>query len=98
MAEEVKDRNANSRDGLYVLEEFSNEKRLHIIWRTMTIISAILAVITIGYLLFGNSQPIWTKVLAAVWFLGPSAWFLSENVYLLKPEDVERKSRRMARF
>jgi hypothetical protein len=82
------------------LEEFSNEKVLSARWKRMTVLSALLAVITIGYLVVFNAEKdaYLAKWLAAIWFLGPPAWFAYENAHLLKPEDVERKPKRMARF
>jgi hypothetical protein len=82
------------------LQLFSNEERLKRIWRLMTALSSVVAIAILIFLLScsPSGYPVLTKVIAAVWFLGPPAWFAYENSCLLLPEDVELKKERMARF
>lgn len=84
----------------YQLQLFSNEKQLKRIWRVMTVLSSVTAIAILAFLLScrPSDQPVFTKIIAAVWFLGPPAWFAFENSRLLLPEDVESKKERMARF
>jgi len=82
------------------LQLFSNEAHLKRIWRRMTVLASVIAIAIVAFLLFGSpsEHPDLTKVIAAVWFLAPPAWFAYENSSLLLPEDVELKKERMARF
>lgn len=82
------------------LQQFSNEPELSKIWKFSTGVAVFAAFVTIICLLyFGASLSVTAhKWIATGWFLGPPIWFAFENNYLLKKQDIERLSGRMARF
>ena len=80
------------------LQTFTNESSLKVVWTTMTVLASVAAVATLCLLLQGSLSANNKTWLALAWFIGPPAWFLFENTFLLRPEDVELKKERMARF
>lgn len=80
------------------LQQFSNEKTLSRIWQTMTFISMVAAVATFYFMRYGELCAETRTWISIAWFMGPPIWFFFENTFLLKPEDVEQKKERMARF
>ena len=82
----------------YKLQEFTNEQTLARIWGTMTLLSVAGAGATMYFMKWGNLTPEARTWVAIAWFIGPPAWFFIENSLLLRPDDVELKKERMARF
>ena len=82
----------------YQLQQFTNERTLSRIWRTMTSLSIVAAVATFYCMQYGDLDAVERTWVSIAWFTCPPAWFFFENTFLLRPEDVEQKKERMARF
>ena len=84
----------------YKLEVFSNETTLSKVWRAMTLFAIAALVVTAVVLttFCASKDSGITRFLAISWLVAPPAWFVFENAFLLKPEDVEQLKGRMARF
>ena len=82
-------------------EKFADEERLRGIWGFMTPLAAILAVISVGILIFlpcaKEHHGIGTFI-AAGWYLGPPAWFYYENEWLIDAVDATDKKYRYTKF
>jgi hypothetical protein len=88
------------------LETFENEEQLGIIWRKMTVVAIVAALVTIPFMWLRkfnciDDTPCWRLASAIVvsgWALGPPLWFAYENGRLISEADKENKPKRMARL
>ncbi len=64
----------------------------------MTCLAVLAAIATFYFMRYERLDAQARTWISLAWFVGPPLWFFVENTFLLRPEDVEQKKERMARF